>query len=367
MVFFETSLPKDTTLKQRSPFYDTFEIMALPNFLIIEMRLAFKNCTQQYNRSSLRCFSSTAIRKDDPPSNRPSNDPYNRAVSPKKPSNTTEGGREHGGQAQDRTGLVTQDSEKKAVGASRRVPVPLKVIPKAQLGPNVHLSPRQRLHVEMLTRRPNISVEEKKNFRERIQIYHMGSFKENILAILKVSSIVCACAVTFVIAPAHLNAGTPLWIIALIWLGGFVPGFMTNYMTKSWVNRIFLDLPEKARHSPKAVMEYAKNLPGDAKIDIRYLKLWGLEGSVKGSTSEFTPTKGNFLRPLTFTWSAESPQKRTTSRFVPNSFFVQSKTATGTASTNTVPGIWETVYKQIIKEPGKDSPKWKSYLGPYET
>lgn len=138
-------------------------------------------------------------------------------------------------------------------------------------------------------------------------------------------------------------------------------------MTKGFVNRVFLDLPDKARESPKAAMEYAKNLPRDAEIDIRYLKGWGLEGSVKTSTSDLVPTKGNGLRPLTFTWNDYSLKRRKTTIWEPRSFFVQSTTASGSRSKDTVPGIWESVYRQITREPEKPSPKWQSNLESRET
>lgn len=343
--------------------------MSLPPFLLVEMRLAFKNCAQQHRSSNLRhfrCFSNAAIRRKDAPKNKPSRRSNDGALTPEKSSLNIDPRNRRTKSNEEETGLAKQDAEKTAVSTDRRVPVPLKVIPKARLSPQVTLTPRQRLHLEMMTRRPTVSVE-KKLFRERIQIYHVGALKENALVFLKVGSIVSVCAVTFVIGPAHLSAGTPPWFTALIWLAGFIPGIVTHYMTKSWVNRVFLDLPDQARESPKAAMEYAKNLPQEAEIDIRYLKPWGLEGSVKASTSDLIPTKGKLLQPLTFTWKDKYVRRQKSPKWAPASFFVENTTAVGKTSTNTVPGIWETVYRQIVKEPNKPSPKWKSNLEEFET
>ena len=192
----------------------------------------------------------------------------------------------------------------------------------------------------------------------------MGSLKENVLAILKMSCIVCACTVTFIIAPAHLTAGTSLWLVALIWIGGFVPGVVVNYWTKPMVSRIFLSLPAKARETSKAAMEYAKNLPGDADLDIRYLKPWALEKSIKAKLSEFEPTKGNYLRPLTFKWKDRWLKLRPHSRSTPTSFYVDEQTASGEASKNTIPGIWTNVYKQLMSK-GQDPQmaKWEKPKG----
>lgn len=233
----------------------------------------------------------------------------------------------------------------------------MKVIPKAEIAPNVRLSPRERLHIEVLTRRQPQKIE-KKIYRERLQIYHIGALKENVMAVLKVSGIVCACAVTFVIAPAHLNAGHDLWLVALIFLGGFVPGFLLNYMTMPMVSRVFLNLPLKARETSKAAMEYAKNVPRDAELDIRYLKPWGLEDSIKAKMSEFEPTKGNLFRPLTFKWMSKYAKHKGGLIQNPTSFYVNPKSATGEASKDTVPGIWGSVYRKLANPEGSSVARW---------
>lgn len=336
--------------------------MALPVFSIAEMRLFFKSCAQPHRVSRIRNFSSTVnkAKNESARSNEPKR-PSDGALKPSRASRTPGDTTEYDKPKKEETGLTTQKPEKKAIDRGRVIPVPLKVIPKAQIASDVNLTPRQRLHLEILTRRQPVEIK-KQSFKERLQVYHMGYFKELGLTFLKMSSIVSACAVTFVFAPAHLTAGTAPWIVGLIWLGGFVPGILTHYMTKSWVNRVFLDLPEKARESPKAAMEYAKNLPPDSLIDIRYIKFWGLEGSIKAETSEFVPTKGNFLRPLSFTWRDDLVNRRPSSVFTPNTFFVEPKTAAGNSSKDTIPGIWESVYRQIMKGPAKESPKWRSPL-----
>ena len=316
--------------------------------------MAFRACAKQHRRPDTRYFTKISSHsKDDSARSRGSPTqtswPYNGALTT-PPKNTTKSAQQQDGskgQGQE-TDLFPQKEEQTAVDTERRVPVPLRAIPKAQLTPNLRLSPRERLHIEVLTRQQPKLKTEKKMYRERLQIYHMGNFKENMLAILKMSTIVSACGVTFIIAPAHLSAGHDLWLVVLIWLAGFVPMGVVNYLTKPMVSRIFLNLPAKARETSKAAMEYAKNLPPDADLDIRYLKPWALEKSIKARISEFEPTKGNFLRPLTFKWRDKFNSRRA-SRFTPTSFFVWPKTASGASSKDTIPGIWESVYKQLMK------------------
>lgn len=179
------------------------------------------------------------------------------------------------------------------------------------------------------------------------------------MAVLKVSGLTTICMVNFIFVPAHWTAGTDLWITALIWLGGFVPAFFVDYATKSMVSRVFLTLPTKARESPKAAMEYARNLPADTELDIRYLKPWGLEGSFKARTSELEPTTGTLLKPLSFKLADKYKKLHSNSFFVPTEFFVSEKTALGEQSWDTIPGIWNTVYRQLMKIDEKEGEKWQ--------
>jgi len=326
--------------------------MSLPDFRVMEMRSAFRVCARQYRSPNTRCLTTAPRRCKDRPTSPKSGSkqppwPYNGALTPAKQAQGRNVQREEAKSQKDETGLVPQQKEETALDTERHVPVPMRAIPKAQITPNLKLSPRERLHIEVLTRQQP-RQQEKKVYRERLQIYHMGSFKENILAILKFSCIVTASGVTFIVAPAHLAAGTSLWIVALIWMGGFVPGVAINYMTKPMISRIFLELPTKARETSRAAMEYAKNLPGDADLDIRYLKPWGLEKSIKAKVSEFEPTEGNVLRPLTFKWKDSWLKTRSVPRSTPTSFFVYPQTAAGEASKNTIPGIWNAVYSQLV-------------------
>lgn len=50
--------------------------------------------------------------------------------------------------------LIPSDSETTSLEKRRKAEVPVKVLPKAQIGPTHKLSPEQRLHVEHLTRHP---------------------------------------------------------------------------------------------------------------------------------------------------------------------------------------------------------------------
>jgi hypothetical protein len=138
--------------------------MTLPNLLLFELRLAFKTCAKQHTTRphEIRSFSTlqplfkkkharsdSEIRppsrveittKSDisPPHERPRADPLN--VSTNELGSSRE--------------LVPDPSKPTSVSKRKRVDVPMKIIPKAQITPEVTLTPKERLQIEFMTRRP---------------------------------------------------------------------------------------------------------------------------------------------------------------------------------------------------------------------
>jgi hypothetical protein len=138
--------------------------MTLPNLLLFELRLAFKTCAKQHTTRSheIRSFSTlqplfkkkhtrsdSEIRppsrveittKSDisPPRERPRPDPLNVST------NELDSSRE----------LVPDPSKSTSVSKRKRADVPMKIIPKAQITPEVTLTPKERLQIEFMTRRP---------------------------------------------------------------------------------------------------------------------------------------------------------------------------------------------------------------------
>lgn len=86
------------------------------------------------------------------PSNK-ANGPSNTQLDKRDISSTLENKYQNDLLASGKKELVPLPTEGKALDTSRNVDVPMKVLPKAQLGSNVTLSPLQRLHIEHITRR----------------------------------------------------------------------------------------------------------------------------------------------------------------------------------------------------------------------
>jgi hypothetical protein len=145
--------------------------MTLPNLLLVELRLAFQTCARQQRacRQQSRPFrtvqplfkrrpsrSGTEVppprrlevtKKSDASAARfpPPADPYH------VPTDASASSRE----------LIPDPSKPTSVSERKRADVPMKVIPKAQITPEVTLTPKERLQIEFLTRRPPRTEEKK--------------------------------------------------------------------------------------------------------------------------------------------------------------------------------------------------------------
>lgn len=272
---------------------------------------------------------------------------------------------------QPRRELIPHKQRDGALDIDRQSPVPLRVIPKAEIDHKVRLSPRERLHIEVLTRQQpqrlqTVHSVEQKVYRERLQIYHCGRVRENTLAMLRSSGIICIAANIMIVLPYHFSGSSDALTSVLIFLGGFVPAFLVHWFTQPMVTRIFLQLPLKARQSSKTAMEYAKNLPRNADLEIKYMLPYGLEGTTKAKLSDFAPVQQKFNPMNPSTWLRPVNLRRVSSaqpaRFEPREFFVFPQTASGKSSKETIPGIWEGLFNQLIRSPSETSTKWKKQM-----
>lgn len=308
----------------------------------------------------------TQLRRETQSSKR--NWPYNVSLSPRTSTNSLPSSSTN---AQNGKELVPRPVADTGVNVDRRVPVPVRIIPQAEIDRKVRLTPRERLHIEVLTRQQPQRLQtvhgiDNKTYRERLQIYHVGAGREIPLSLLRVSALACIAFGTAIIIPSHIYAGTEFWKIAIITIGTFLPAVLIHWWTQPMVTRIFLALPLKARQSSKTAMEYAKNLPRDAELELKYLLPYGLEGTTKAKVSDFIPAKQerNLLKPATWFRSVtfRRVSKQESKRFEPREFYVWGKTMSGKKSKNTIPGIWEGLFDQLVQVRAENAMKWKKQI-----
>jgi uncharacterized membrane protein len=125
---------------------------SLPPGLVAEVRLAFQTCSRQHVASKRTQFSTfRPLFKKSPSSKKKDHLPIQvvhsqlqarKAAAAKTAANKPTS-----------KDLVPRSDEAKSLDTGRRVEVPLKVIPKADIAPNLTLSPKERLQIEQLTRR----------------------------------------------------------------------------------------------------------------------------------------------------------------------------------------------------------------------
>jgi hypothetical protein len=119
---------------------------SLPPALVANLFCAFRPCRRQYVAFNAARFSSVALRAA---ASKPSNSDKTKNLPIQVIHNRLKAQKGNDGNKE----VVPWANDDKSLDSGRKVPVPLKVIPKADIAPGVTLSPKERLHIEQLTRR----------------------------------------------------------------------------------------------------------------------------------------------------------------------------------------------------------------------
>jgi hypothetical protein len=135
------------------------------------------------------------------------------------------------------------------------------------------------------------------------------------------------------------------------------PFFLVKFLARPFVSWIYLTLPPQARQSPRAALEYSRNLPENAMLQICFMRATALTGQVEVNIADLVPRTSKWP-PSTFEWVGRRVEKGTWFRPNPTRFFVNQRSGTGKAARDTVPGIWGNVYKRIMGVDREASTKW---------
>ncbi|KAJ9498156.1 hypothetical protein H2202_006307 [Exophiala xenobiotica] len=329
---------------------------SLPPGLVAEVRLAFQTCSRQHAASKRTQFSTfRPLFKKSPPSKKKDHPPIQvvhsqlqaqKAAAAKTAANKTTS-----------KDLVPRSDEAKSLDTGRKVEVPLKVIPKADIAPNLTLSPKERLQIEQLTRRLPPRAEPQV-YKQKLRIYSAGNGRIYFITFLRFTAILGLLFVTVIVAPAHWMNGSSLLFVASLWLAGFVPFAFINWTLRPMVTEIFLRLPQSAQHSPKAAMAYAQSLPADAILDLRFMRTTTLADSLSLKLANTRPVK-SYFRPISFEWFGPLVERGGLLRPNPTQFYVRPQSAGGRAARDVTPGIWSNVYERLTGLESKAVAKWR--------
>ena len=340
----------------------------MSNLLLVELRLAFRTCARprsspQFRQaffSTHRCLRDRRSAKTPAPSSfkakqnlsitkRPDTTPAeSRDTDNALPAGKSREGSKH---------LAPAPRSYRDVETGKQVPVPMKVLPKAQLTPDLVLNAKERMQLEFITRRVP-KREPGQVFRERLLIYHRGLSKTNFTVFFKVCTMVGMAFATCIAAPAYYTYGAPWFTVAAILVIGCTPFLAFTWRTRPLVTWIFLILPTFARQSPKAALEYARNLPDSARLQIHYMRTSGLPANVTVEMRDLKPVRSTW-RPVTFEWTGNRVDKGMLHRPNLTQFFVKEKSGTGKEKRDIIPGIWEPIYRRIMGAESELSAKWK--------
>ncbi|EHY52381.1 hypothetical protein HRR83_003048 [Exophiala dermatitidis] len=331
-----------------------------PPVLLLAVRAAFQSCARQYAASRRTQFSTLRpLLKSPQQPRRADNLPiqvvHSQLKAQKKSQASPSPSLPPSPQAS--TEVVPVAKDEKAVDSGRKVEVPMKIIPKAEIAPNLTLSPKERLHIEQLTRSLPPRTEPKV-YKQRLRIYTAGNGRIYMLTFLRFATIIALCFVTIIVAPAHWVNGSPLWLVAGVWLAGFIPFIYVNWTLRPIVTEVFLRLPTSVQHSPKLAMEYAKSLPVDAVLDLRFMRASTLTDMVSLKLTNTKPIKSAF-RPVSFEWVGPLVERGSLLRPNPTQFYVRPQSAGGRAARDVTPGIWGKVYERLTGLESNAVSKWR--------
>ncbi|KAK6369624.1 hypothetical protein LTS17_009530 [Exophiala oligosperma] len=336
----------------------------LPLIFVAEVRLAFQSCSRQHVASRKTQFSTfRPLLKKSPPRRKveaPIQVVHSQLRAQKEGSVSTRGAKDNAvanGQAGSSKDLVAVQEGGRALQDGRKVEVPYKVIPRADITPNLTLSPKERLHIEQLTR--NLPPRtEPKVYKKKLRIYSVGNGKIYAITFLRFAAIFALCLTTVVVAPAHWLNGSSIITVAGLWLAGFVPFAFIHWTLRPMVTEVFLRLPQSAQHSPKAAMAYATNLPADAVLDMRFMRATTLSDYISVRLDHTKPVM-SYIRPVNFGWVGPFVHRGGFLRPNPTQFYVRAESAKGRAAWDVTPGIWKQVYERLTGNESSSVARWR--------
>ena len=154
--------------------------MTLPNLLLVDVRLAFQTCARQHrtSRGQSRHFRTVQplFKRGQPRSSKQVTPPPSLGASKKDnvlpardPSEAAPQNVPMNDPASSRQ-LVPDSSKPTSVTGRNRTDVPMKIIPKAQITPELTLTPKEQLQIEFMTRRPPRTEAKKSGSRTEWEI-----------------------------------------------------------------------------------------------------------------------------------------------------------------------------------------------------
>ncbi|KIV94451.1 hypothetical protein PV10_02218 [Exophiala mesophila] len=326
----------------------------LPTALLVQVRVAFATCSRQHavsrksQFSTLRPLFRKAPEKPKTPKSVSIQVAHHRAQLQKEQEKEKERQATSSQRTHDTKELVPRSKEDTSVSTERKFQVPLKVIPKAQIAPNVSLSPRERLQLEELTRRTPRPAEPTV-YKKKIRIYSAGYPRIYGVLFVKFTFTLILSVVTFVVVPAQWFGDVPVWVTAGFWLAWFLPACYVHWYLRGFVSEIFLRLPPKAQLTPKATMEYAKSLPNDSVLELTFMRWTMLPSTVSMKLGQLQPLSSRFQL-ANFGVAGPLDNPGTFLRPTPKVFYVRPRSAEGMAVKDTIPGIWPKVFARLTQK-----------------
>ncbi|KAK3336533.1 hypothetical protein B0T19DRAFT_409768 [Cercophora scortea] len=128
-------------------------------------------------------------------------------------------------------------------------------------------------------------------YPDRMVIYHAGAGKTGFLAAMKLSTVFLFVFFDMLLTPSYLAAGEPLHKAAAVAVCGVIPLLYVAYSTSPFVTTIHLSVPSFARGSAEMLQRFAKNAPGNTRLDVTTMSLIGKPRVSSMTLADLRPMK----------------------------------------------------------------------------
>jgi hypothetical protein len=146
---------------------------------------------------------------------------------------------------------------------------------------------------------------------------------------------------------------------------GAMPMLAMSYLTAPFVKRVALEIPESARRSRDALMNFSQKMPGNTRLEFTTLRAFPFPrntGMILSDLRTLSPQKGrlaNIELPKSKEWRQNQKNKPIHLRFweiiaEPRFKFYVKEGRNYTVTTG-VPGVWENVAMTIQRQTLKDA------------
>ncbi|PSN63287.1 hypothetical protein BS50DRAFT_577048 [Corynespora cassiicola Philippines] len=203
-------------------------------------------------------------------------------------------------------------------------------------------------------------------YSRNLLIYDAGDTRTAFVTFWKATAIFQFGTCTIFLVPMlYNNQNQPdenirLLQAAGVFVLGAIPSLTMAYLTSPFVKKVFMEIPEWAQKSRSGLLAFARNPPGDTRINFVTLRTFPFEHNTSVFLSELRalpPQKGRFANielPKSLAWRQRQKEKSLANRIwdvvKEQRFKFYVKEGRAYTMKTGVPGVWESIAEKIQQQ-----------------